>query len=375
MHTCEQVRVLCVQRGGTTVDCSSHGNTNGDCGVPTDHQVPHGKPRRPCSFRLPALFRESSSWLQEPTAKTLTDVYSQVFIQAHVRSRSLTLTHTMLSLSPSLSLSCTTIHSRQPATHSRTNTCTPMYALPCMHTRTIPPKVLSFPPFRKGEKSLTEADLLRAIIARISAETHLSPLGMFTFDEEEEEDEEVRARTTTFPNHFSAQQSFQYTLIISVCTYHTCRSHLSFVCSHLCLVIHIFTLVLGMITRVARIIALLIEHSHTRARLRTRTRSQLQGGRSAYIPAEEYEGVPKSQLLDGTMSGWAHHVQYVLPQVSDTAPRSKRSLPCTVSVCDGHVYVSQHRNCFITSKLCHVKRKCSRSVCVCVCVCVCVLRL
>ena len=88
--------------------------------------------------------------------------------------------------------------------------------------------MLSYPPFSSAGKSPTEADLLRAVVARISAETHLSPLGMFTFDEEEEEDEE--------------------------------------------------------------------------------------GGRSAYIPAEEYEGVPKSQLLDGTMSGWAHHVQYILPQ-------------------------------------------------------------
>jgi len=83
--------------------------------------------------------------------------------------------------------------------------------------------IAAYPPFTGGE-----AALLRATIARISAETHLSPLGMFTFDEDEDEDED--------------------------------------------------------------------------------------GGRSSYIKDEEYEGVSKSALLDSTMSGWAHHVQHILPQ-------------------------------------------------------------
>mmetsp|Transcript_19784 Transcript_19784/g.51504 ORF Transcript_19784/g.51504 Transcript_19784/m.51504 type:complete len:504 (+) Transcript_19784:55-1566(+) len=89
-------------------------------------------------------------------------------------------------------------------------------------------KVSSHPPFLVAEKTPTEAHLLRAVIARISAETHLSPLGMFTFDDDEEEDED--------------------------------------------------------------------------------------GGRSNYIADEEYEGVTKSALLDPTMAGWAHHVQFILPQ-------------------------------------------------------------
>eukprot|EP00038_Savillea_parva_P007408 m.169946 g.169946 ORF g.169946 m.169946 type:complete len:502 (+) comp13172_c0_seq1:58-1563(+) len=97
-----------------------------------------------------------------------------------------------------------------------------------LFTGNLNAKVSSYPPFLMAEKTPTEAHLLRATIARISAETHLSPLGMFTFDEEEEEDEE--------------------------------------------------------------------------------------GGRSSYVADEEYEGVSKSTLLDSTMAGWAHHVQYILPQ-------------------------------------------------------------
>ena len=42
--------------------------------------------------------------------------------------------------------------------------------------------VVSFPPF-PGQ----EAELLRAQIARITAGTHVSPVGYFTFDEEDEE--------------------------------------------------------------------------------------------------------------------------------------------------------------------------------------------
>eukprot|EP01147_Barroeca_monosierra_P008244 gene8244-832_t len=48
--------------------------------------------------------------------------------------------------------------------------------------------VVAFPPFPG-----TEAELLRAQIARITAGTHVSPAGYFTFDEEEEEaDDEAR---------------------------------------------------------------------------------------------------------------------------------------------------------------------------------------
>eukprot|EP00041_Stephanoeca_diplocostata_P008024 m.115188 g.115188 ORF g.115188 m.115188 type:complete len:494 (+) comp17138_c0_seq1:269-1750(+) len=83
--------------------------------------------------------------------------------------------------------------------------------------------ISSYPPFNG-----TEADLLRSTIAQISADTHLSPLGLYTFDEDEDEDED--------------------------------------------------------------------------------------GGRSSYITDEEYEGCAKSALLDASMSGWAHHVQHILPQ-------------------------------------------------------------
>jgi len=48
--------------------------------------------------------------------------------------------------------------------------------------------VVSYPPFPG-----TEAELLRAQIARISAGTHVSPLGLYTFDEmEDDDDEEAR---------------------------------------------------------------------------------------------------------------------------------------------------------------------------------------
>ena len=45
--------------------------------------------------------------------------------------------------------------------------------------------VISFPPFPGNE-----SNYLRAQIARISAGTHISPLGFYQFDEEEEEEEE-----------------------------------------------------------------------------------------------------------------------------------------------------------------------------------------
>lgn len=48
-------------------------------------------------------------------------------------------------------------------------------------------QVVSFPPFPGNE-----ANYLRAQIARISAGTHISPLGFYQFDEEEEEEEEAR---------------------------------------------------------------------------------------------------------------------------------------------------------------------------------------
>lgn len=47
--------------------------------------------------------------------------------------------------------------------------------------------VVSFPPFPGNE-----ANYLRAQIARISAGTHISPLGFYQFDEEEEEEEEAQ---------------------------------------------------------------------------------------------------------------------------------------------------------------------------------------
>lgn len=47
-------------------------------------------------------------------------------------------------------------------------------------------KITSYPPFPG-----TEADLLRATIARISAECHLSPLGLYTLDEEDADEDEA----------------------------------------------------------------------------------------------------------------------------------------------------------------------------------------
>ena len=46
-------------------------------------------------------------------------------------------------------------------------------------------QVVSYPPFPGNE-----SNYLRAQIARISAGTHISPLGFYQFDEEEEEEEE-----------------------------------------------------------------------------------------------------------------------------------------------------------------------------------------
>jgi len=59
--------------------------------------------------------------------------------------------------------------------------------------------VVSFPPFLG-----TEANLLRAQIARISAGTHISPLGFYQFDEEEEEEEEGEGR-----DNFMVNQEFE----------------------------------------------------------------------------------------------------------------------------------------------------------------------
>ena len=44
---------------------------------------------------------------------------------------------------------------------------------------------MSYPPFPGNE-----SNYLRAQIARISAGTHISPLGFYQFDEEEEEEED-----------------------------------------------------------------------------------------------------------------------------------------------------------------------------------------
>ena len=47
------------------------------------------------------------------------------------------------------------------------------------------PQVVSYPPFPGNE-----ANYLRAQIARISATTHISPLGQYMFEEDEDEEEE-----------------------------------------------------------------------------------------------------------------------------------------------------------------------------------------
>ena len=51
-------------------------------------------------------------------------------------------------------------------------------------------QVVAYPPFPG-----TESNYLRAQIARISAGTHISPLGFYQFDEEEEEEEEGEGKT------------------------------------------------------------------------------------------------------------------------------------------------------------------------------------
>lgn len=55
--------------------------------------------------------------------------------------------------------------------------------------------VVCYPPFNGNE-----ANYLRAQIARISAGTHISPLGFYQFDEEEEEEEEGAGRDTFVEN-------------------------------------------------------------------------------------------------------------------------------------------------------------------------------
>ena len=47
-------------------------------------------------------------------------------------------------------------------------------------------QIVSYPPFPGNE-----SNLLRAMIARISAGTQISPLGFFQFDEDEEEEDET----------------------------------------------------------------------------------------------------------------------------------------------------------------------------------------
>ena len=56
-------------------------------------------------------------------------------------------------------------------------------------------QVVSFPPFPGNE-----ANYLRAQIGRISAGTHISPLGFYQFDEEEEEEEEGEGRDNFVTN-------------------------------------------------------------------------------------------------------------------------------------------------------------------------------
>ena len=73
-------------------------------------------------------------------------------------------------------------------------------------------QVVSYPPFPGNE-----SNYLRAQIARISAGTHISPLGFYQFDEEEEEEEEGEGKFYSFlkldmlnklrcHTHFSANQ-------------------------------------------------------------------------------------------------------------------------------------------------------------------------
>ena len=52
---------------------------------------------------------------------------------------------------------------------------------------------MSYPPFPGNE-----SNYLRAQIARISAGTHISPLGFYQFDEEEEEEEEGEGQSLLF---------------------------------------------------------------------------------------------------------------------------------------------------------------------------------
>lgn len=59
--------------------------------------------------------------------------------------------------------------------------------------------VITYPPYQGNE-----SNYLRAQIARISAGTHISPLGFYQFDEEEEEEEEGEAR-----DHFVTNQDFE----------------------------------------------------------------------------------------------------------------------------------------------------------------------
>jgi len=82
--------------------------------------------------------------------------------------------------------------------------------------------VVSYPPFPGSE-----AEYLRAQIARISAGTQISPIGYYTFDEDGDEDEEARAN---------------------------------------------------------------------------------------FIVNEDFEPKTRQELADGSLAGWAHHVQALLPQ-------------------------------------------------------------
>ena len=62
-------------------------------------------------------------------------------------------------------------------------------------TGSLDAPVVTFPPFPGNE-----ANYLRAQIARVSAGTHISPLGFYQFDEEEEEEEEGAVRDNFVEN-------------------------------------------------------------------------------------------------------------------------------------------------------------------------------
>ena len=75
--------------------------------------------------------------------------------------------------------------------------------------------VVCFPPFPGNE-----VNYLRAQISRISAGTHISPFGFYSFDEEEEEDEEGGKRSR-FPLYNMYQMNICINLFLLKLNYMT----------------------------------------------------------------------------------------------------------------------------------------------------------